>query len=383
MMIEYFSCKAISKRFESFNDRSINAIMFKHIDVEVGITREYYESTKDLYPDIWIIKLYEVINQEIQFKVNQSERCQLEKHILKVLSDNAVNISSSDSYIIEFGPNRLLSNFTIRQLRDTADFMGISIESVVADQLINNATHKGNVIITNDTKSSGSTPKLISETIRERIKSNGGRFFACDNISEYIQPNEKQALIDEAALKFESILDSLLVDRENDPNSRDTGRRMAKMYINELFSGRYDQEPDVAAFPNDDVNDRFTGMLVSRVELKSVCAHHHQPVTLEGWIAIIPGTKVIGLSKYSRLAQNLARRGTLQEELTQQIVNSITKHTGSKDVGVVLKGAHGCMENRGCMAHNSTTVTALMSGQFHNNAVKQEFMNYINTYRSV
>ena len=217
----------------------------------------------------------------------------------------------------------------------------------------------------------------VSEIIRNRIKENGKRFYACDNISEFIEVGETELLIDELTAKFEGVLDSLLIDRENDPNSQETGRRLAKMYINELMEGRYSKPPRIAAFPNVDSEERFTGMLVAKVELKSVCSHHHQPVTIEGWIGIIPGTKVIGLSKYTRLAQFLARRGTLQEELTRQILETIIKETGSNDVAVMLRGTHGCMENRGCMAHDSTTVTSLMSGMFHDASVKNEFLTYM------
>lgn len=217
----------------------------------------------------------------------------------------------------------------------------------------------------------------ISQVIRDRIKKANARYFANDNIAEFISEEEKLALIDEAAVKFESVLDTLLIDRENDPNSQDTGRRLAKMYINEIMSGRFEAPPRVAAFPNVDSEERFTGMLVAKVELRSVCSHHHQPVLIDGWIGIIPGTKVIGLSKYTRLAQHLARRGTLQEELTRQILETIVKETGTKDCAVMLKGKHGCMENRGCMAHDSTTITSLMSGMFHDASVKEEFLAYI------
>lgn len=217
----------------------------------------------------------------------------------------------------------------------------------------------------------------ISVTIRDRLQKAGKSFKANDNIADYIEEGEKQLLIEEATSKFEAVLDSLLIDRQNDPNSRDTGRRMSKMYINELFEGRYTKEPDVTAFPNDDVLTRYSGMLVTTAELKSMCSHHHQPVTGKMWIGLLPSTKVIGLSKYARLAQWYARRGTLQEELTKQIADAIMKHTGSKDVGVVISAQHGCCTNRGIMANDSSTWTSILEGQFYNPSVKQEFLAMI------
>lgn len=213
--------------------------------------------------------------------------------------------------------------------------------------------------------------------IRKRLTDSGTRFFACDNISQFISKEEKHQLIAEATEKFNDVLDTLIIDRHNDPNSHDTGRRIAKMYINELFSGRYEHEPSVTAFPNDS-DTRYAGILATKAEIKSVCSHHHQPVTGVVYIGIIPNTKVIGLSKYARIAQHLARRGTLQEELTQSIATSIIKHTGSNDVAVIIKAQHGCCTNRGIMAKDSTTTTAVLNGQFYNPSVKNEFYAMIN-----
>ena len=152
----------------------------------------------------------------------------------------------------------------------------------------------------------------VSETIRNRIKAAGARYWAGDNISEYIQPEEIDPLIDELHARFDAVLDSLVIDRETDPNSMGTGRRLAKMYVNEIMSGRYESAPTATAFPNDS-EERYEGMLVVRSELRSVCSHHHQPVSGVAYIGIIAAKKLIGLSKYTRIAQWCARRGTLQE----------------------------------------------------------------------
>jgi len=129
---------------------------------------------------------------------------------------------------------------------------------------------------------------MISKQIKQRIKDAGGKFWAGDNISEYILDGEKEQLVKELTGKFEDVLDSLIIDRENDPNSMETGRRLAKMYVNELMSGRYNPMPNATAFPNH-VEEGYKGMLVVRSELKSMCSHHHQPVTGIAYIGIIAG----------------------------------------------------------------------------------------------
>lgn len=214
----------------------------------------------------------------------------------------------------------------------------------------------------------------ISTVIRDEMEAKGHRFWAGDNISEFITDERRNQLIDEVAEKFEAVLDSLLIDRFNDPNSKGTGRRMAKMYINELMSGRYEHEPDITAFPNVDSDTRFAGMLIATAEIKSMCSHHHQPVTGKCWIGLLPSTHVIGLSKYARLAQWYGRRGTLQEELTRQIAEGIKNHTKTKDFAVLVRAEHGCCTNRGIMATDSMTTTMILEGQFYNPSVKSEFL---------
>ena len=216
-----------------------------------------------------------------------------------------------------------------------------------------------------------------SEEIKQRLKDKNKKFWANDNISEVLEEGDKQALIEEATEAFENVLDSLVIDRNNDPNSMDTGRRMAKMYINEIMSGRYDPMPNPNSFPNY-IEDGYEGMLVVRSELKSICSHHHQPVAGVAYIGIIAGPKLLGLSKYTRIAQWCAMRGTLQEELNVMIANEIQKHTGSKDIGVYVQATHGCCENRGIRAKSSLTQTTVLRGAFSNDsATKKEFMDNI------
>jgi GTP cyclohydrolase I len=217
----------------------------------------------------------------------------------------------------------------------------------------------------------------LADAIRFRMKRDNKRFWAGDNVSDYVNEQTKEQLINEATQAFERVLDTLLIDRENDPNSKGTARRLAKMYFNEIMAGRYEASPNATAFPND-TDAAYDGMLVVRSELKSMCSHHHQPVTGVAYIGIIAGPTLIGLSKYTRIAQWCARRGTLQEELCMDIAREIEFATGSKDVAVYIQATHGCCENRGIMAHSSLTQTTVLRGAFKSDqSVKKEFFDNI------
>ena len=215
------------------------------------------------------------------------------------------------------------------------------------------------------------------EEVIKRLQDSNTRYWAGDNISEHLQEGEKEALIEGATEAFEDVLDRLCIDRHNDPNSKGTGKRLAKMYINELMAGRYDPMPAATAFPNDS-DDRYEGMLVVRSELTSMCSHHHQIVRGVAYIGIIAADKLIGLSKYTRIAQWCAERGTLQEELANDIVREIQKATGAEHLGVYVQATHGCVENRGVKAHSSLTQTTVLRGAFKDDAgTKKEFMDNI------
>ena len=217
----------------------------------------------------------------------------------------------------------------------------------------------------------------VSEVVRERLRKNGVRFFANDNISEHISEFELQEIQNELAYKFQDVLETLIIDTDNDPNSEGTAKRLAKMYIRELMQGRYFKAPNATAFPNT-AEDKYEGMLVVRSELKSVCSHHHQPVSGVAYIGIIAADKLIGLSKYTRIAQWCARRGTLQEELCNDIAKEIMDATNAKDVGVYIQATHGCCENRGIMAHSSLTQTSVLKGAFKTDpSTKKEFFDNI------
>jgi GTP cyclohydrolase I len=213
--------------------------------------------------------------------------------------------------------------------------------------------------------------------IKTKLEDAGIRYWAGDNISEVLQAGDKEELINNATTAFEGVLDALLIDRINDPNSEGTAKRLAKMYYNEIMVGRYDPAPSATAFPNDS-DERYDGMLVVRSELKSMCSHHHQPVAGVAYIGIIASDKLIGLSKYTRIAQWCARRGTLQEELANDIAREIQLATNAEHLGVYIQATHGCCENRGIMATSSLTQTTVLRGAFKDDAgTKKEFFDNI------
>ena len=218
---------------------------------------------------------------------------------------------------------------------------------------------------------------MISDDIKKRLEDAGIRYWANDNISAVLEEGDKQKIIEEAIPAFENVLQKLLIDTKTDPNSMDTARRMAKMYVNEIMSGRYDPMPNPSAFPNY-IEGGYEGMLVVRSELTSLCSHHHQTVKGVAYIGIIAGPKLLGLSKYTRIAQWCARRGTLQEELNVMIADAIQRETGSEHVGVYVQATHGCCENRGIKAHSSLTQTTVLRGAFKNDpATKKEFIDNV------
>jgi len=215
----------------------------------------------------------------------------------------------------------------------------------------------------------------VSDRIKKRLEMDGKRYYAADNISKYLSAVEKAELIEELTKKFEGVLDTLIIDRETDPNSIDTPRRLAKMYILEIMGGRYDDDPRITAFPND---GKYDQLITVRMDLTSMCSHHFQPVNGVCYVACMPGEEVIGLSKYTRVAQHLASRGHLQEELCEMIAYRIEKLTKSKAVGVYIKARHGCCENRGIKASNSSTQTTVLKGELKTNpSLKEEFMDNI------
>lgn len=219
---------------------------------------------------------------------------------------------------------------------------------------------------------------MISNIIKERLEKDGVRYWANDNIANYIQDHEIELLIDELEEKFIGVLQSLIVDLDTDPNSAETPRRLAKMYINELFKGRFSPLPNLKSFPNN-VVDGYSGMVFVNAPILSLCSHHHQIVEGVAMIGVLGAKQLLGLSKYIRIAQHCARRGTLQEELTTQIANEIQNATDTESIAVFIQATHGCVKYRGVTACTGglTSTTVLRGAFLTDGSTKKEFFDNI------
>ena len=212
---------------------------------------------------------------------------------------------------------------------------------------------------------------MISNIIKQRLKQANARFHSNDNISEYINPGELELLQDEVARKLQLVLNSLVIDTKNDHNTRETAKRVAKMYIHEIFAGRFLPTPKVTAFPNMGYKSLYTSGPIS---IRSTCAHHFQNIVGKCWVGIIPEDEVIGLSKFNRLVHHIAERPQIQEEMTTQIALALSEYAKTAHVAVVVKAEHHCMTHRGVKEHASDMTTAIMLGAFDKDpALKQEF----------
>ena len=209
----------------------------------------------------------------------------------------------------------------------------------------------------------------ISKTIRERIEKSGKRFHANDNISEYIKDGELEKL--EVQDKMQALLSSLVIDTEKDHNTQDTARRVAKMWLREVFGGRYKPMPKVTSFPNMGYKSMYTSGPIS---IRSTCAHHFQNIVGNAWVGIIPNGEVIGLSKFNRIVHHIAERPQIQEEMTTQIAEALQEYAKTKNIAVVVKAEHHCMTHRGVREHESDMTTAIMLGAFKEDpATRDEF----------
>jgi GTP cyclohydrolase I len=207
--------------------------------------------------------------------------------------------------------------------------------------------------------------------IRERLKKAGARFHCNDNISDYVTQKEVDQLVDEVAEKMQGVLESLVIDTENDHNTQDTARRVAKMFVKETFSGRYLPTPKVTAFPNLGYRSLYT---TGPISIRSTCAHHFQNIVGRCWVGIVPNGEVIGLSKFNRLVHHICERPQIQEEMTTQIAEALKQYAKTENIAVVVKAEHHCMTQRGVREHESDMTTAIMMGAFERDpALKKEF----------
>ena len=218
----------------------------------------------------------------------------------------------------------------------------------------------------------------FSVKIRERVLAARKRFHANDNIAEFIQPGELDHLLDEVTEKMQTVLDSMVIDTENDHNTQDTARRVAKMYLKEVFKGRYTQSPEVTEFPNAEHLNEL--MIVGPITVRSACSHHLCPVIGQIWIGVLPNehTNVIGLSKYARLAEWIMGRPQIQEEAVVQLADLIQRKTQPDGLAIVMEASHFCMGWRGVKDMDSKMINSVMRGVFLKDAnLRREFLALI------
>ena len=218
----------------------------------------------------------------------------------------------------------------------------------------------------------------ISVKIRERVKAAKQRFHANDNIAEFIQPGELESLLQEVEDKMKHVLESLVIDTDNDHNTNETAKRLAKMYIKEVFNGRYVTSPDITEFPNAERLNEL--MIVGPITVRSACSHHFCPIIGKIWIGVLPNenTNVIGLSKYARLAEWVMGRPQIQEEAVVQLADLIQQKTRPDGLALVMEATHFCMAWRGVKDLDSRMINSVMRGAFLKDAnLRREFLSLI------
>jgi GTP cyclohydrolase I len=218
----------------------------------------------------------------------------------------------------------------------------------------------------------------VSVKIRERIAASRKRFNANDNIAQFIKPGELELLLDEVEEKMKGVLSSLVIDTENDHNTASTARRVAKMYLNEVFRGRYVSAPNITEFPNAEHLNEL--MIVGPITVRSACSHHFCPVIGQIWIGVMPNehTNVIGLSKYARLAEWIMGRPQIQEEAVVQLADLIQEKTQPDGLAIVMEASHFCMSWRGVKDMDSKMINSVMRGVFLKDAnLRREFLSLI------
>ena len=221
-------------------------------------------------------------------------------------------------------------------------------------------------------------PLPVSERVRQRLLRAGQRFHANDNIAEFIQPGELERLLDEVEAKMQGVLDSMVIDTAGDHNTQATARRVAKMYLNEVFKGRYVQPPAITEFPNAEHLNEL--MIVGPVTVRSACSHHFCPVIGKIWIGVLPNehTNVIGLSKYARLVDWVMGRPQIQEEAVVQLADLIMEKTQPDGLAIVMEASHFCMSWRGVREMDSKMINSVMRGVFLTNpTLRREFLALI------
>jgi len=216
----------------------------------------------------------------------------------------------------------------------------------------------------------------VSAQISARLKSAGVSFLANDNIADYILPGELQALESEGSDRVRDLLRTLVIDIENDHNTEETAERVARMYLHEVFKGRYHQQPKVASFPNvKELDEIYT---VGPITVRSACSHHLVPIMGNCWIGIKPGSRVIGLSKFTRVADWVFSRPHIQEEAVMILADEIERLCQPQGLGIIVKAQHYCMKWRGVREPQTSMVNSVVRGDFrHDPSLKLEFFELV------
>jgi GTP cyclohydrolase I len=222
----------------------------------------------------------------------------------------------------------------------------------------------------------------VSKRIRDRIRAGGQRFHANDNIAAFIEPGELDELLKEVCGKMTGVLESLVIDIENDHNTRETARRVARMYVTEVFKGRYLPLPKVTEFPNAEHLNEL--MIMGPVTVRSACSHHLCPIMGRLWIGVMPNkdSDLIGLSKYSRICDWIMSRPQIQEEAIIQLADQLVGMVKPDGLAVVMEADHFCMHWRGVKDNASKMTNSVMRGVFlENGALRREFLSLIDLKR--
>ena len=223
---------------------------------------------------------------------------------------------------------------------------------------------------------------MISDELVKRMTTIKHKHFANDTIFAYLDPGDVNLIEDEVAEAFQGVLKALVINTTDDHNTKDTARRVAKMFVHEIFKGRYYPPPNITDFPNAKQYDQL--YITGPISIDSTCAHHFQPITGKCYIGIFPGTKVIGLSKFNRIVDWIASRPQIQEEMTEQIADMIEKETEAKGVAVIVKAQHFCMTARGVKEHESDMLTSVVRGDFLKiEHLKAEFFSLVNNMKGM
>ncbi len=223
-----------------------------------------------------------------------------------------------------------------------------------------------------------SDPQPVSDKIRARLVKSRKRFHANDNISAFMQPGELDALLAEVEGKFKGVLESLVIDTKSDHNTQDTARRVAKMYVTEVFAGRYSAPPPVTEFPNASALNEL--MIVGPITVRSACSHHFCPIMGRIWVGIMPNehSNLIGLSKYSRLAEWVMSRPQIQEEAITQMAELLMEKVRPDGLAVVMEADHFCMHWRGVKDSETKMINSVMRGSFlKDHTLRSEFLSLI------